>query len=170
MPIRIALIDLDGTLVDTRAIDALRAARNWKGCVASLSKTAVFDGIEKLLADLVSNKIKIAVVTTSVSFYASAVLKHHKLPCDCLVAYHDARPKPAPDPFLKALSHFNFHASEAVGLGDGSPDLYGLQAARIRAIGAGWSPTIFEPEKWDVVAAAPDQILTLIDGINSSGG
>lgn len=161
MAIKAALIDLDGTLIDTRPIEALRTSRNWRSCVSNMHKTKTFDGVTSLLTNLSSRSVKIAIVTTSVSYYALAMLKHHNLHYDQLIAYHDAKPKPAPDSFQLALNRFGISCDESIGLGDGSPDLFGLQAAGIVAVGAGWSPSLYIGDAWDQVIQTPAEFLNL---------
>ena len=79
---------------------ALRKARDFKGAVAKKHDTELFPGVRELLEGIATRGIAVAVVTTSVSYYASAILKHHAIDYDALIAYHDARPKPAPDGVL----------------------------------------------------------------------
>ena len=157
------LFDLDGTLVDTSKIELLRKARKWKDCVSSLHLTIYFDGVSQMLSALHAEGMKIGIVTTSVSFYAERVCKHHEVPYDVLIAYHDARPKPAPDPFLLALKKLKVDRTQAIGVGDDLPDLESLRSGNIRAIGAGWSPFLKADAGWDHIVESPAALLEWIE-------
>ena len=93
---RFLIVDLDDTLVDTRAVAGLRQQRRWREAVGGVNRTVIFPGVDSLVAGLGQHKVPWAVVTTSVSFYADGVLAHHGLRPGVRVAYHDAKPKPAP--------------------------------------------------------------------------
>ena len=144
------------------AIQRYRTARKWKECVTRAAKTNLFDGVSFLLGELVRRKIKIAVVTTSVSYYAENLCRHHKIPVDALIAYHDARPKPAPDSFLLALDKLRTPVSDALGVGDDLPDSLALYAAGVKSLGAGWNPALNPEAKWDAVLKRPADLLALI--------
>src|SRR5690606_10017928 len=75
--IEAAIFDLDGTLIDTSPIQALRDSRSWRECVARASRTMVFPGVRELLQRLTDDGLKLAVVTSAVSYYADKLLAHH---------------------------------------------------------------------------------------------
>ena len=160
MAIRGVVFDLDDTLVDTSALKPMRDARRWKDAVRNLSATMVFDGIRGLVVELDRRGIPWAVVTTSVSFYAGAVLKHHALGRHPLVAYHDAPAKPSPAPVLLALQKLGLKPDEVVGVGDAPTDQSAYVAAGVRSAGAAWSPA-FVPGQWDVLLDCPEDLLAL---------
>lgn len=167
MTIKAVLFDLDGTLVDTRLIEHLRTARKWKECVRALDRTTCFAEVKEALAELKRSDIKTAIVTTSVSYYAIAACRHHGITYDALVAYHDARPKPAPDSFEKALARLGVAPENALGVGDDTPDSAGLMAASVVALGAGWSPVFNSKAGWDRVLSSPGELLNVIAERNS---
>ena len=156
------LFDLDGTLMDTSGIASVRQARQWKECVRRMRETTIYPGIADLLTTIRQQGGKIGVVTTSVSFYAEAALRHHKLPYDTLVAYHDVKnTKPAPDCYLLALQRLAGIPQNAVGVGDDEVDANSLRAANLRSIGAGWNPQYHSEAQWDGVAQQPRDVMTL---------
>lgn len=160
---RAYLFDLDGTLVDTSAIELLRRARDWKGCVAKLGSTKVFAGVPEMMARLQCGGASIVVVTTSVSFYAERALAHHALPYDYLVAYHDVtRRKPFPDAYQLALRKVGLSAEAALGVGDDEVDAQALHSAGIFSVGAAWNPAYHSHAKWDAAASAPDEVISLV--------
>jgi beta-phosphoglucomutase-like phosphatase (HAD superfamily) len=157
------LFDLDGTLVNTESVRALRDAGNWKAAIRELGDTTTFPGIQSLLANLVDADIKVAVVTSSVSYYASSVLDHHGLPYTALIAYHDTRQhKPNPAPFYLALEKVGVVPSAALGVGDGSEDAEALSSAGIHSCGAGWSTTIDTSATWDTYLRTADELVCVI--------
>lgn len=156
------LFDLDDTLVDTSALRALRSARKWKDAVCRLGETAPFPGVPELLAELLARTIPCAVITTSVSYYASHVLKHHNLSPVTVIAWHDATPKPDPAGVRLALSRIGVQPGEAIGVGDADTDLLAYRRAGVVAIGAGWSPAITRCE-WDELLRTPQDLLARID-------
>lgn len=154
MTVRAVVFDLDGTLVDSSALDALRTARRWKDCAARLGECAIFPGLPLVLRELRDHKVPVAIVTSSVSFYAERLLSHHHLPYDKLVAYHDAlRRKPHPDPVHLALARIGItNPAGVIGIGDAAIDQAAYHAAGLRAVGAGWSMALDRSAPWDVVA------------------
>lgn len=156
------LFDLDGTLVDTTEIEHLRSRRRWKECVNSLSMTECFPGVHGALRQLRQEKIKIGIVTTSVSFYAKAVCKYHDIYCDTLVCYHDAKPKPAPDPFLLAVMRLGVDKDSSLGVGDAISDAIALREAGIKSAGAGWSPSLFRDVQWSIILKSPADVLRTV--------
>src|SRR6266567_710468 len=114
MRIKGFILDLDGTIVDSSCLDALRDRRRWKECVAGLHGTACFGDLQEVLLQLASKRVAIGIVTSSVSFYAEAMLKHHRIPYDALIAYHDARPhKPHPAPVMACLRKLSIKPEDA---------------------------------------------------------
>jgi HAD superfamily hydrolase (TIGR01549 family) len=140
---------------------ALRQARSWKAAIRAVGQTRVFDGIPQLLSSLTKRGIRVAVVTTSVSAYADAVLRHHHIHKDVLVAYHDGPRKPLPDGVLSALTQLQVAVTDAIGIGDHENDCTAYRAAGIQAVGAGWSPA-FQTSQWTIIAKAPDEIEGLL--------
>lgn len=162
--IRAVLLDLDGTLADTAALSILRKQRRWKDCVSRLSETTLFPGVKGTLEAIRGRSIKIGVITSSVSFYAEALMKLHDIRPDTLVAWHDTKMhKPAPDPFLHAMKKLGCGATDVLGVGDLEEDAVSLSGAGVaKAMGAGWSPSFQKSLKWHSVLASPEQIVSML--------
>jgi phosphoglycolate phosphatase len=155
------IFDLDDTLVDTHAVRNLRARRAWREAVAALSHTTVFPGVREVLDALHVRGIPWAVVTTSVSYYATAVLSHHALGSPPLTAYHDASPKPNPGCVLHALKRIQVAPGDAIAVGDHLNDHRAYEAAGVLSLGAGWSPQL-QPAEWAAVLTDPAQLLRYV--------
>lgn len=163
MSIHVIVFDLDDTLVNTKRLEPLRRKRDWNAAINAVDQTTVFPGVTQLLSRLNELHISVAVVTTSISNYATAVLRHHGITPDVLVAYHDVRrTKPAPDGVLIALKKLSIRPQEAVGVGDLAKDCLAYRAAGVVALGAGWSPDI-EAAEWDEILPEPHAIIPHID-------
>lgn len=158
MPRNAVILDLDDTLVDTRALRDLRNRRAWKEAVRALDRTAVFPGVQDLLTALSARGVPWVIVTTSVSYYATAVLRHHRLGAPPLVAYHDAPPKPSPKCIEEALTRVNVQPAQAVALGDHGNDHAAYSAAGVLSLGAGWSP-VLQDAPWDSIVGLPMEVL-----------
>lgn len=99
-------------------------------------------------------------MTTSVSFYAENVLRHHALPYDKLIAYHDSTPhKPSRHPIDLCLAHFGKSPDEALAVGDSAIDYDAYSSAGVTAWGAGWSTALVRTVTWAHIASDPDEIL-----------
>lgn len=155
------LFDLDDTLVDTARLKDLRTAKRWREAVQRVAETAPFPGIPELIDALVAGCVPWAVITTSVSFYSSAVLRHHRFFPATLVSYHDAPAKPQPAGVVLAMSRLALGPNDVIGIGDSSTDLLAYRAAGVRAFGAGWSPVLAE-DQWDGLLPTPADLLSLV--------
>lgn len=157
------LFDLDGTLLDSSKIEYLRDKRKWKDCVVNIHQTNVFEGIHDLLSHIKALNIKIGIVTSSVSFYAEAMLKFYKLPYDNLVAYHDVQKrKPHPEPYIRACTNLFLNQFNVVGVGDKIDDALSLSGANIVSIGAGWSNSFQQHSKWNHIINHPLELKEII--------
>ena len=150
-----AILDLDGTLIDTSAIQELRDAREWRACVSNAHRTRLYAGVIELVHSLSNAGIAIAVCTSSVSFYAHALLEHHGINPSVTVCYHDTkRHKPHPDPVLLAMKQLGVAASRAIGVGDRTEDAEAYRTAGVQCVGAGWNPVLERSAHWDAVASS----------------
>lgn len=156
------IFDLDGTLVDTSALDGMRASKQWRQCVQMLAHTLPFNGMPEVLLELRKKLVKISVVTTSVSFYAQAVLSHHGIISEQCICYHDAKPKPAPDGVRIAMTRMGVNPTDCIGIGDNSADYHAFSAAGITAFAAGWNPNCDRTLRWQSILSTPVSILSII--------
>ena len=161
MPEPTAIFDLDDTLANTVELFPLRKAGRWKQCVTQLSRTRIYPGLLETITTLRDSGIRVGIVTTSVSYYAEAILQHHDIPYDALVAYHDCpRRKPDPAPVRLCLEKLNCSTKGSLGIGDAATDAQAYVGAGIVAWGAGWS-THFEREaEWAQILKTPEPILS----------
>ena len=158
------VFDLDDTLIDTTATRPYRDRRQWKEAVAALDRTRAFDGMTELLASLDQRRIPWGIVTTSVSFYAEAVMRYYDLRPIRLVAFHDAQPpKPHPKGVLMVVESIGMPASCVVGVGNARTDLVAYRNAGVLALAASWSPALEAHDEWDDTLASPSDILHLCD-------
>lgn len=169
------IFDLDDTLVDTSELLTLRKARRWSDCYRNLQKTHIYPGILEVISTLVdngipNNGIPIGIVTTSISDYAERVLKHHGIPYDALVAYHDCRgrQKPNPDPVLLCLNRLNCTPIGSLGIGDAANDAQAYVRAEITAWGAGWSSGLERNAEWDDIIETPMPIVSFFQSCRGS--
>lgn len=103
---RIAIYDLDNTLIDTEKLKNLRSKRDWKNVYnnfhLSYLNPQVKSYIDKLNREIFSDFI---IVTSSPKVYAEKLLNFHNfLNKAKIIGYHDTKEKkPSPEPYLKAI-------------------------------------------------------------------
>lgn len=103
---RVAIYDLDNTLIDTENLKELRSKREWKTIYNSFHlsylnpKIKIY--IEKLNREIFS---EVVIVTSSPRVYAKKLLKYHNFLSGVkIIGYHDTvLRKPDPSPYLQAL-------------------------------------------------------------------
>jgi len=117
-----------------------------------------FPDMREMLATLVQADYPLAVVTSKKRAHAEQTLTNlgYTHFFSLLVAEEDApRVKPAPDPLLRALAHFNLAPEDACYLGDNPDDIYAAHAAGMPAIAVAWS---MRPHH-ELHAARPDAFI-----------
>jgi HAD superfamily hydrolase (TIGR01549 family) len=153
------IFDFDQTLVDTRPVEALRAARKWKDVMARASKLTIYEGITDLLAELHHRSQALAIVTKSPDMVARAFIRQYKWPIDIVIGYHQVRnPKPDPEGLLLAMSKAGSTPDDTFHVGDQPEDTAASRAANVVALGAAWGLTDINPLK----VSAPDHLFVSV--------
>lgn len=138
--IKCLILDLDGTLIDTSPLMALREKGGWREIVARLDLCSPYPEVLDVVSTVRAAGIKISVVTNSPSNYAQRLLDHFGIKVDYLVAYHDVRrQKPDQEGVQKVISRFELRPEEVVFLGDSSDDLLASRAANVEYFAVEWS-------------------------------
>ncbi|MFF4756444.1 HAD-IA family hydrolase [Streptomyces sp. NPDC002514] len=122
------------------------------------NQVTVFDGVVELLLTLRVRGLRLAIATGKSGPRARALLDGlGLLPFFAHVIGSDevARPKPAPDMVLQALSLLDVPAEQAIMVGDAPTDLASAQGAGVAAAAALWA----SPEEEELLAAGPDVVL-----------
>ena len=129
------LIDLDQTLVDSKALKPSRDARDWSRVRKSLHLTRVYDFTSSFLNEIEQSKLPYGIVTSTPRSYAEAMVRHHDLQVSVVTAYHDTRAhKPHPAPLLHGLQRLG--VSTGVYIGDDEIDARAAEAAGIKFLRA----------------------------------
>jgi len=132
------MLDLDETLVISRAIEPLRRNRQWKECYAKFASTQLPDGTVEFLRKLQYLAV-CGVVTTSPRAYAEKLVAFHKLNIPVLVAYHDvAQRKPHPQPLLMGAQKLGIPIERCVYIGDNESDVLATKRAGAMSLSVCW--------------------------------
>ena len=133
------IFDFDLTLVDTKPVEALRAAGEWKSVMARVPELEVYDGVHELLSELDANDQTLAIVTKSPNMIPWAFVRRYRWPIDIVIGYHQvSRLKPDPEALTQAMDKAGAKRDETFHVGDHPEDTEASQRAGIVAIGAGW--------------------------------
>ena len=133
------IFDLDQTLVDSRAVEPLRKARQWSQVYPRIPHLPVYPGINELLAMLKAHGLPVCVVTSSPRPYYSKVCSFHGWPIIHSVCYHDASPhKPHPAPILAGVKLLGVAADEVVAIGDDPKDVIAAKTAGVFSVASTW--------------------------------
>jgi len=162
MPIRVALIDMDGTIYDSR-IDWLKLREEiripWDGrpILAQLGDVPLdvrakglallheaerdgaengelISGTQELFELFRRHSVRCALITNNSRRSAETVLSRYRLPFELVLTRDDGAAKPDPEVFVRALAQFQTDPSEAVAIGDAHLDLIAAHRAGIAEI------------------------------------
>jgi HAD superfamily hydrolase (TIGR01509 family) len=160
MRIRAALLDMDGTVFDSR-IDWLALREKielpWDGrpILAQLQDAPpdvrakglallheaervgakdgkLIPGTHEILESLRRHSARCALITNNSRQSAETVLRRYRLSFDLVLTRDDGPTKPDPEGFVRALAQLHVDPSEAVAIGDAHLDLIAAHRAGIR--------------------------------------
>lgn len=112
---KVAIFDLDNTLVDTETLKKYRDNGQWKEVFQKIPHTTTSKEVKDIISVIKNEKVdKSIIVTSSPSGYCKKVLEYHSFLSDLeIVGFHDtAKRKPSVDPYLKALSKLNLNLND----------------------------------------------------------
>ena len=137
--IKVFILDLDDTLVNTSAVEALRSSGNWREIPGLLNQCFVYKDILGLVNIARSMGVKVAIFTNSPSNYVDNILKHFNISVDFVVAYHDVENhKPHKEGVEKILTHFSVNGNQVVYLGDSNLDKDSASNAGVEFFAVEW--------------------------------
>jgi AHBA synthesis associated protein len=121
-------------------------------------RVRVFDGVRELLSALRGNGIGLAVATGKSGPRARSLLDRLDL-----IGFFDhvigsdevARPKPAPDIVLHAMTLLGAEPAQVIMVGDAVTDLQSAQGAGVTAVAALWGET----DEAELLRAGPDVVI-----------
>lgn len=137
--IKVIILDLDDTLINTRALAELRKVGQWREIRNNLSRCSIYEDVLGILNTARSSGIKIAIFTNSPLNYVQTLLKHFNISVDYIVAYHDVQVhKPAPEGVYKILDYFSISSNEVLYLGDSKIDRESAESAGVEFFAVEW--------------------------------
>ncbi|MBT4731761.1 RecQ family ATP-dependent DNA helicase [Candidatus Woesearchaeota archaeon] len=137
--IKVFILDLDDTLIDTSAVESLRSSGNWREIPKLFNQCFVYKDILGLVNTAHSIGIKIAIFTNSPSTYVESLLKHFNIYVDFVIAYHDVQNhKPHKEGVEKILNHFDVTSDQVVYLGDNDLDKQAATNANVDFFAVEW--------------------------------
>lgn len=155
------IFDLDGTLINTDCLQAYRDSRDWAACKRDFGKAEVYAGIADLWKELKAKAVKVAVFTKTPSTYAEGILRHHGLPYDKLVAWHDVvKKKPDGEGVEKILAALK--PDHCIGIGDDIKDAGAYANGGVPGYCAAWNPSHVQDKSWAAYLKHPSEVLSLL--------
>ena len=137
--IKVFILDLDDTLVNTSAVEGLRSSGKWREIPGLLNQCFVYKDILGLVNTARSMGIKIAIFTNSPSNYVENILKYFDITVDFVVAYHDVENhKPHKEGVEKVLNYFDVTSNQVVYLGDSNLDKDAASNAGVEFFAVEW--------------------------------
>jgi phosphoglycolate phosphatase-like HAD superfamily hydrolase len=151
------IFDLDQTLIDSSAAEALRKERKWNQVYDLIPILNPYEEIHEIIALLSRHNIPIAIVTSSPQPYCERVITQWGWNINAKVCWHCTKNhKPSPDPILLALKRLNLVTHEnVVSIGDHSKDIHASKAAKVFSIGCTWGLL----DSKELLESAPDLIV-----------
>lgn len=130
------IFDLDQTIIDSSIAYECRRNRNWQQVYALIPKMKPYEKVVELIKVLISNRIEVAVVTSSPRSYCEKILNYLGISNVITVCYHDTdKHKPDPEPYLKAISKMKTRENKLVYVvGDEENDIIAAKAIRVEGI------------------------------------
>lgn len=148
------MFDLDGTLVDTSAIEVWREKRRWRECIQQFHLTRLHPHVQTLLNDVGDRKI--GIVTNAPREYAERLLEYHDIRYEALVSYEsDQKHKPYPDPLFRCAQQMNVRIEKCIYVGNEPSDIAAAKAAGCTSVA--YANTYCEIEK--LLVHIPDVII-----------
>jgi 2-phosphoglycolate phosphatase len=128
--------------------------------------TRLYDGMPELLAQLVARGIAWGIVTNKAARFTKPLVERLAIepPPACVVCGDTAaRPKPAPDPLLRAASELSLAASDCLYVGDDLRDVQSARSAGMPVLAAGFGYLGFgsSPSSWGADAIIDSPLDTL---------
>jgi len=137
--IKVFILDLDNTLINTSAVESLRSSGNWREIPRLLDQCFVYKDVLGIVSTAHSIGVKIAIFTNSPSNYVESLLKHFNIYVDFVVAYHDVENhKPHKEGVDKILNYFNSTSDQVVYLGDSDLDKVSAKNAGVEFFAVEW--------------------------------
>lgn len=111
---KIAIFDLDNTLINTEVLKKYRDSRDWKKVFNNIHLTEISENVKEVILAVKDTVDKCIIVTSSPSNYSRQVLEHHSFLQDLeIVGYHDTKEhKPSAKPYLKAISKLGLNIDD----------------------------------------------------------
>ena len=150
------IFDLDLTLVDASIADHARKNRDWQLVYSLIPSFKLYDGLSVVFDYIRNHGIKVCIVATAPRSYVERVIRCFAIPCNYIVAYHDAKPiKPHPAPMCKALELLEEHSFNVISFGDRTIDIISSRCANIKSAACLWGTK----ESRELRECSPDIIL-----------
>lgn len=137
--IKVLIIDLDKTLIDTAVLEPLRSSGNWREIQKYFNQCQLYENVSGLINTARAAGINVAIFTNAPSVYSGALLKYFDVTVDYVVAYHDVeKHKPNSEGVDKILTHFGVTNDEAVYLGDHDLDFGAANSSGVEFFSVEW--------------------------------
>ena len=137
--IKVIVLDLDDTLIDTSSLEPLRSAGRWRDIPRYFNGCVIYQDVVGLVTTARSVGIKVAIFSNAPSNYVQGLLKHFSITVDYVVAYHDVtQHKPSPEGVTRILEYFGVSADESIYLGDSNLDRDAASNAGVEFFSVDW--------------------------------